>query len=363
MLVGNPPWLAYGFMTLGMKRDFRLASKARNIWPVSRTARNPDLSAYFVARSIENYLRADGSFGFVMPNAVLSRQQYQGFRSGNFKGESTGNATVSYEKPWDLADIKPNLFPVPSCAVLGRLTPNHARPLPTETIRWSGSLPRASVSWKVAEPLLQAEAGTSVVAVTGSASPYAQRFDAGVNIRPRALLCVEKAPAGPLGVGAGRTKVRSRRSSQEKAPWKSVPTLEGVVESQFVRPVHLGSTVARIEPWILGLQSSHGTGRTCSTAIALLSTTIPVFRIGGVEQKESGLGTTSREHHSGSLTRSTFAARSPASSQPRLSELYTRSQVLASPRVAFPTRVPSWITSCTGLRLLTRPKLSTYAQY
>jgi hypothetical protein len=37
--------------------------------------------------------------------------------------------------------------------------------------------------------------------------------------------------------------VRSRRSSQEKKPWKDMPSLEAHIEMQFVKPMHLGETI------------------------------------------------------------------------------------------------------------------------
>ncbi|MGI9016494.1 MAG: hypothetical protein ACR2HR_05200 [Euzebya sp.] len=46
----------------------------------------------------------------------------------------------------------------------------------------------------------------------------------------------------PLGT-AGRVHVRSLRSSREKPPWKDLPSSTGSVERQFVRKVHLGSTL------------------------------------------------------------------------------------------------------------------------
>ena len=37
--------------------------------------------------------------------------------------------------------------------------------------------------------------------------------------------------------------VTSRRSSQEKAPWRNLPSLEGTVERQFLHPVLLGESI------------------------------------------------------------------------------------------------------------------------
>jgi hypothetical protein len=60
---------------------------------------------------------------------------------------------------------------------------------------------------------------------------------------PRVLIIVEDAPAGPLGVGAGRPSVRSERNALEKRPWRELDSIEGVVEDRFVRPLLLGATL------------------------------------------------------------------------------------------------------------------------
>ena len=78
-----------------------------------------DLSPFFVARSIELYLRPDGRFGFVMPLAALSRQTYKGFRAGDFSSPSE-ECAVQFNTPWDLYCVDPDPFPVPSSAVFGK---------------------------------------------------------------------------------------------------------------------------------------------------------------------------------------------------------------------------------------------------
>lgn len=61
---------------------------------------------------------------------------------------------------------------------------------------------------------------------------------------PRLLFFVQTESGGrPLGLGAGRRAVRSARSSLEKAPWKGLPALQGVVEAEFIRPVLLGESL------------------------------------------------------------------------------------------------------------------------
>ena len=52
----------------------------------------------------------------------------------------------------------------------------------------------------------------------------------------------EKA-SSPLGISQGRVAVQSLRSVQEKKPWKNLPDLSGVVETEFVRPFFTGDNV------------------------------------------------------------------------------------------------------------------------
>src|SRR6185437_13784977 len=42
---------------------------------------------------------------------------------------------------------------------------------------------------------------------------------------------------------AGKARVRSLQRNNDKKPWKDLPALEGVVETEFIRPVMLGESV------------------------------------------------------------------------------------------------------------------------
>jgi hypothetical protein len=80
----RPPWLSYRYMTAEMQRTFKQESQIRNLWAGAKVATHQDLSAYFVVKCIESYLRDGGRFAFVMPLAVLSRLAYAGCREGNY---------------------------------------------------------------------------------------------------------------------------------------------------------------------------------------------------------------------------------------------------------------------------------------
>jgi hypothetical protein len=244
VLVGNPPWLVYRHMPADMQKVFQQMSASRGLWPGKSVATHTDLSALFVARSVEQYLKNDGSFAFVLPNAALDRGYYQGFRTGKYAdpGELT---TVSFKGSWDLRRIRPHFFPRAASVVFGSRTPNQSRALPSGTNRWSGTIPRTAHTWEEVKPYLHREDATLVISDddTEDASPYGDRFSQGANIVPRLVFFVEPQPASPLGVGAGRRAVRSASSSYEKAPWKKLPRLTGVVETEFLRPVLMGESL------------------------------------------------------------------------------------------------------------------------
>ena len=240
-LVGNPPWLAYRFMTEAMKQAFRSMSDERGQWMGSTVATHQDLSGLFVARSVELYLKDGGRFGFVMPLATLSRRQFAGFRVGNWPVEPEPTR-VAFDEPWDLHSVKPAFFPVPACVVFGTRSAARARPMPPQSEVWSGRLPAPNASRIQAG--LNLRRGTSgPPASAGERSPYAARFAQGATVVPRMLFLVESDNRSPLGTGAGRRHVHSLRRPGEKRPWRDLAPLEGVVESIFVRQLHLGETI------------------------------------------------------------------------------------------------------------------------
>ncbi len=253
VLVGNPPWLAYRYMTESMKADFRQLSQERSLWAGATVATNQDLSGLFITRCVELYLRLGGRFGFVMPLAALSRRQFAGFRTGAW-GSTATQVTAELGQPWDLHQVKPSFFPVPGSVVFGTRTKGTSTALPEGAEEWAGRLPRANMARSEAAALIErTEPGEA--AARGAGSAYASRFSQGATIVPKFLFFVEttSVTASPLGAGAGRVEVRSKRTAKEKRPWKDLPSLSGSVEVEFLRPVHLGDTVfphRTIEPHV-----------------------------------------------------------------------------------------------------------------
>ena len=244
VLVGNPPWLSYRHMPPEMQNVFQRMSDAMGLWHGKTVAPHQDLSGLFVARAIQQYLKLEGTFAFVMPNAALDRGYFEGFRSGHY-ADPSGPTAVAFTGSWDLRRLRPHFFPRGGSVVFGERTADNARTLPVQTVRWTGRLPRTAHTWTEVQSHITRLPANLVVSDDESvaASPYASRFAEGATIVPRVLFFVEPQPDSPLGLGAGRQAVQSMRSSTEKPPWKNLKPMTGVVETEFVRPVLLGESV------------------------------------------------------------------------------------------------------------------------
>lgn len=245
VIVGNPPWLSYRFMPPRLQAAFKERCKQRGLWAGARVATQQDLSGYFAVRAAELYLRPGGKIAMVMPLATLSRMAFAGFRAGDY-----GGLRFSFESPWDLDKVRPAPFPVPSAVVFAMLlglSTEKRVPMPPDTVEWSGNLRRATgTAWADVEPYLGVVAanGRSVGMGDINVSPYAERFGQGATIVPRVLHVVERAPAADdLGLPRGFAHVRSKRSTLEKEPWKSLGPRDRTIEERFVFHAYFGTTV------------------------------------------------------------------------------------------------------------------------
>lgn len=238
LLVGNPPWQSYRDMSKELQQAYRSLAQERGLWAGRHVATQQNISDVFVARVVEQYLRRGGTFAFVLPHAVLSRRQFEGFRTGHW-----GGVTIRFNAAEEFCHVKPPPFPALACVVAGA---KHQLPaqLPRRVTSWRGRLPAGSLDWPSAHEHLAAEQGDVSVAEDVAASPYRERFRQGATLVPRMLVMVEVAPDGPLGMPSGMRRVRSARSASEKRPWKEISSLEGVVEERFIKPIYLGETIA-----------------------------------------------------------------------------------------------------------------------
>ena len=257
-LVGNPPWLRYNAMTASTQEHFRRLTRERNLQAPAQVVTSQDLSALFVARTMELYLRLGGRFGFVMPAATLSRLQYGGFRAADYSSQAA-TAFAAFDEPWELTEVRPQPFPVPASVVFGhRVDAGDLVPVPAMATWWQAIVPDHYRSWEEVEHLFSTE-DREVVVVTGDFnSPYAELVRQGSNLVPRVLLAVCEREAGPLHLPVGRRAVESARLGGEKVPWKDLPTQRGEVEDQFVMPILIGDSllpfclrgdVSAVIPW------------------------------------------------------------------------------------------------------------------
>ncbi|WP_244564432.1 N-6 DNA methylase [Rhizobium sullae] len=250
VLVGNPPWLAYRKMTSDMQATFRAMSEARGLWAGGELSTHQDLSGLFAVRACELYLKVEGRFGLVLPNAAIDREHYSGFRSGYY-GDGSGNAAIAFDPSWDLRRIRPHFFPRAASVVFGRREEHTretkegegtwaGRKMPLEAEIWSGRLSGSNLPWTQASKTLSRKPGQVKHIGQLAKSPYDPAFTQGAIFAPRIAFVVEEQPATSLGVPAGRKAIKSSRSVQENKPWKLLPDLNGVVETEFIRPFFTG---------------------------------------------------------------------------------------------------------------------------
>ncbi len=243
ILIGNPPWLSYRHMPTDMQESFKEMSEERSLWHGAKNATHQDLSALFVAKSVESYLDDGGNFAFVMPNSVIDRKYFEGFRAGNY---STGEVTtyVQFKKSWDLRRLRPHIFPRGSSVIFG-IRSQKAAKMPLVAEYWSGTIKeKASKSpWSTIKKSLTFTKEAIKIGLDSGISPYHSCFSQGATIVPRVLLVVEEKALSPLGLAYGNKSVKSKRSAYEKKPWINIPDLEGTIESEFIKLLYTGASI------------------------------------------------------------------------------------------------------------------------
>lgn len=246
-LVGNPPWLRYSKMTGAMQGMFNRLAIERDLASSGSAVTSQELSMLFVVRCTELYLQEGGRSAFVMPHGTMTRTPQALFRTGVWSHD--GAICAAFDTSWDLQDVDTG-FPMASCVIHFRRAAHKSDPMPSETLRWSGRLPRPDVPWPEAKKHINVVDGTIVQRDGASAgsSPYKKRFRNGATLYPRMLTFVTERAGGPLGAGAGRVNVVSRRGALDNPPWKNLPSLEGAVPATYVRDVHLGETILPFRP-------------------------------------------------------------------------------------------------------------------
>jgi type I restriction-modification system DNA methylase subunit len=245
VVIGNPPWVAFRHMSADLQKRFKEMAKGELVYDGGKLATQSDLCALFTVRAAGLYLRASGRIAFVLPLAALTRGQFEKFRTGQFS-----SAKIAWDEAWTMDDGVSPLFPVPSCVLFGRRR-NLGKKTP-ETVRaYAGTLPRRDASEEEANKKLKVTEGAPkpTEATFEGGSPYREAFRQGATLVPRMLCLVERKAVGRLGGDASAPLVVSRRTNQEKEPWRSLPGVEHKVESEFLRPILLGESILPYRVW------------------------------------------------------------------------------------------------------------------
>ena len=247
VVLGNPPWLSYRYMSTELKKRFKDASKAIGLWVSKEEGRlvtQTDLSGYFFAKSMDLYLRPGGRITMVLPLATMTRGQFRRFRTGEWYG-----VRARFTDAWvlDNQDIAP-LFRVPTCVLFAERSGPDAKGgvrVPDRVRQFHGRPPRKDASEDEADPRVRVfEADAPSEVSYEAASPYRERFRQGATLVPRMLCYVERAAVGRLGSNRNAPAISSARSNQEKAPWKDAESITGRVEASCLRTGYLGSSIA-----------------------------------------------------------------------------------------------------------------------
>jgi predicted RNA methylase len=239
IVVGNPPWVAFRNMSADLQKRFKELAQGERVYVGGKLATQNDLCALFTARASAHYLRSAGRLAFVLPMAALTRGQFEKLRTGSFH-----SGKIQWDETWTMDDSVQPLFPVPSCVVFGRRRAT-SKAMPEKVRAYSGTLPLRDAHEDVADLRLKVIPGAPkpVEATFTGGSAYRSAFRQGATLVPRVLCFVERRQMGRLGSDPSAPAVQSRRSSQEKQPWKSLNGVESRVEMEFLHPVLLGESI------------------------------------------------------------------------------------------------------------------------
>ncbi len=249
VVIGNPPWLSYRYMDAGLQARFRAECQAFGIWH-GEVAQQQDLSSYFFVRCVELYLKDDGIIAFIMPYAAMTRRQFALFRKGLYGAAQKRSArliyvTVQFTDAWVFSDQVKPLFPVPSCVLFAKPGDAPGPRLPGKVQVAAGNLPRRDASPKEAKQYLSWHDDVWPSERTDRVTEgYADLFRDGAIVYPRVLFTVQSAQTSRLGANPTNPLIESRRTVQEKPPWKNVPSLRRNIESEFLYPLYPGESIA-----------------------------------------------------------------------------------------------------------------------
>ncbi|WP_412050593.1 N-6 DNA methylase [Hoeflea sp. Naph1] len=102
VLIGNPPWIVYRYLSADMKERLREALQRYGLWVGGSLATHQDMFALFWARGAERYLRDGGTLALVLPYAALNAPVFAAMRDGSMQ-----RVKVAVTGGWGLERVWP----------------------------------------------------------------------------------------------------------------------------------------------------------------------------------------------------------------------------------------------------------------
>jgi hypothetical protein len=289
VIVGNPPFLSYRFMSDRQQEDMSELMRRYNLSPGAENITQMDLASLFVMRSVDLYLEEDGRLGFVLPRTIYNGRQHEPFRKGEF------TETFDITRVIDTRDVNP-LFTIDTCAIIIQNGEDFGYPILEESI--TGDLARQNAKLVEADDStvtttdgglsidlkeIQLEEGETTswadMITEMERSSYYQKFSDGATLYPRSFVLAELTPqAQEMGYDASqpplRTAYRPRVNTDDDSPYSVV--IEADVESDFIYGTLLGGDVVRF---------AHRPVRPCVMPISKTSSS---YRMITLDQAENG---------------------------------------------------------------------------
>jgi hypothetical protein len=256
VIVGNPPWLTYSGVKSKKYQDmlFKQAESYRLV-PKSADMPHLELAAIFLSHAAYYFLAPKGKIAFVLPRSFLTASHHCNTRVGRARG-------FAIKSIWDLSGVSP-LFRIPACTLIAEKSeaPPGKPKSAIAGLNIKGRLKNTDSSWAEAEDKLSFEKvewrlvtlGANNAFSTDSTSrrtltsvnEYKDKFMQGATIVPRNFYFVELTQEKPKSWSGRLVTVRSssdvRREAKE--PWKSLPPLEGRMDTCFLFSTALSKNI------------------------------------------------------------------------------------------------------------------------
>ena len=221
-LVGNPPWLAYGFIkNEAYKKRVKeltfehhlLKKKERNLFT------SIDTSTLFFAHCQRDFLKVEGIIAFVMPkSSMIPAKQHIAFQR------------MGFSEIADLARVT-SLFNVPSC-ILIRNAKHKISNIPC-TEYYGNFKNKGNIPLVEAEKILKSEQTKHTFPIEATQySPYYEKFIQGATLMPRCFWFVEPIDSAITNSDKPFLRTSKVARANSKNPWKM--EVEGTIEKDFL---------------------------------------------------------------------------------------------------------------------------------